>query len=216
MKTSETSVLRDLVDNPPMLHVWDGQSRVGGFQTYVATRLVDFVSSQLGGSQFKALETGAGLTTLIFKALGASTVTSIDPTENLGARIHDEAIARGIDSEGISIIEERSELALPQLVANGFQCDVFLIDGAHGWPNVFVDFCYGYMCLRQGGLLLVDDIQLYSVQQLFLFLSAQPGFTCISNSQDRKLAAFTKDTAETSVTPWESMQPFIMENTSEE
>ena len=54
----------------------------------------------------------------------------------------------------------------------GTTIDLALIDGSHGWPTVFVDFCYVYAMLRKGGVVIVDDIQLHSVKELARLLTA--------------------------------------------
>jgi hypothetical protein len=50
---------------------------------------------------------------------------------------------------------------LPKLFESERRYDLCLIDGSHAWPTVFVDFCFANACLRQGGLLMLDDVQLH-------------------------------------------------------
>ena len=83
------------------------------------------------------------------------------------------AAERGISTEPLRFICDYSELALPKLVEEGEQYDVAFIDGCHNWPAVFVDFCYMNMLLPAGGTILLDDLHLYSVAELFNFLRRQ-------------------------------------------
>jgi hypothetical protein len=72
-------------------------------------------------------------------------------------------------------------------------------------------FCYANMCLRKSGLLIIDDVQLHSVKQLFLLLKAQPGFVQTSVQWDWKLGAFVKET-EDRFLPDFAGQPFLVMN----
>lgn len=85
-----------------------------------------------------------------------------------------------------------------------------LIDGGHGWPTVFVDFCYSNAMLRRGSLLLLDDIQLHSVAELSRLLGQQPGFTL--KEQLQKLQVWEKDVDQLWL-PEHSRQPYIVEMT---
>jgi hypothetical protein len=199
-----------LLADPPVLHIWDGKPRVGGMGGEVGHRLVRNIRALPIADTFDVLETGAGLSTLLFLALGVTSITSIDPTAGLRDRVFAEAGSRGIDVRPLDYIEERSELVLPKLVESERRYDLCLIDGSHSWPTVFVDFCYANACLRQGGLLLLDDVQLHSVRQLFLLLAAQPGYRLVSEQWDWKLAAFVKETGEPFLP---QVQPFLVTST---
>src|SRR5688572_25311232 len=80
---------------------------------------------------------------------------------------------------------ERSELVLPRLLLEerglGRPFHFALIDGGHGWPTVFVDFCYLNALLGVGGLLALDDVQLYSVKELARFLAADARFPLVAD-----------------------------------
>jgi Methyltransferase domain len=209
--TGENPRLVDaLLTDPPVLHVWSGVPRVGGMGGEVGHRLVRNIRARPPSVTFDVLETGAGLSTLLFLALGVTHITSVDPTEGLRDRLLAEAVSRGIDVSPLEYLEERSELALPGLLEEKREYDLCLIDGSHAWPTVFVDFCYANACLRRSGVVLLDDVQLHSVRQLFLLLAAQPGYRLISEQWDWKLAAFIKETAEPFLS---QVQPFIASNT---
>ena len=199
-----------LVANPPELHIWGGEPRVGGMGGEVGHRLLRNIRSRPDADTFDVLETGAGLSTLLFLALGATSLTSIDPTPGLLDRIIAEAGSREIDVRPLEYVEERSELVLPKLLEDERRYDLCLIDGSHSWPTVFVDFCYANACLRQNGLLLLDDVQLHSVRQLFLLLAAQPGYRLVGEQWDWKLAAFVKETREPFLS---QVQPFLATST---
>ena len=91
-----------------------------------------------------------------------------------------------------------------------YSFDVGLIDGCHNWPAVFVDFCYINMVMPVGGTLFIDDIQLYSVKQLYLLLREQPEYEEVA--LDGKFATFRK-VIDCGFLPEWRFQPYIERNT---
>lgn len=70
--------------------------------------------------------------------------------------------AAGLD--GIStLVLERSQIALPRLVAEGFVADAAYVDGSHMFHLVFVDLFFLRQLVRPGGLVMLDDHQWPSV-----------------------------------------------------
>jgi Methyltransferase domain len=147
------------------------------------------------------IETGAGCS-----------VTSIAPDPKLGDRIRQEAEARDLDVARLTYVCDRSERALPRLALDQrATCEAAFIDGNHGWPTVMVDFCYLNMMLQRGGLLFIDDVQIYACTQLMLLLRGQPEFEQISLAG--KMATFRKVTREPFL-PDSAGEPFIMANST--
>src|SRR5262249_45302245 len=62
-----------------------------------------------------------------------------------------------------SLIEERSQIALPRLLGDGFVADAAFVDGSHIFHNVFVDLFYLRELVRPGGLVILDDCDYPSV-----------------------------------------------------
>jgi hypothetical protein len=62
---------------------------------------------------------------------------------------------------------------LPNLVVSN-RFDVVLIDGGHAFPIPFIDWHYTSQHLKKDGVLIVDDIDLRTVNILYEFLSKQP------------------------------------------
>src|SRR5262245_41458334 len=161
----DTTAATALLEQLPALHFWDGKPQVGGLDKQLGNCLIDAVTSIIDPA---IVETGAGASTLLFLSLEPRSLTTIAPDNQLRQRILDEAVNRGIVTSPLRFLVERSEVALPSLALAGESVDIAFIDGNHGWPAVFVDFCYINMMLRRDGLLFVDDLQLHSVAQLFL------------------------------------------------
>ncbi len=118
------------------------------------------------------LETGSGLSTLVFLAQGAfHTSVTLDGEEI--ERIHRYCEERGICTEQFSYSIGPSQFSLPALTDQS-ELDLVLIDGGHGFPIPFVDWLFCAPRLRLGGILIVDDTQLWTGAVLRDFLKADP------------------------------------------
>jgi hypothetical protein len=194
----------------PVLHVANGSrgAYTGGLNPRLGNVMIDEIRA-LGSPSI--IETGAGASTLLFMMLGCASVTSIAPDKSLGERIRMEAVRRELNLDTLTFINDRSERALPKLAASGTRCQAAFIDGDHGWPAVFVDFCYLNMMMDSGAVLFVDDVQIYACAQLMMLLRAQPEFEFVSVAA--KMATFRK-TSDRAFLPNHRRQPFIMMNSS--
>jgi len=120
--------------------------------------------------QWTTLETGCGLTTVALAALGTHhycVVPSIDEVKRL--RAYCESISLPLNR--VTFIVERSEDALPKL--DLYEFDLSIIDGRHAFPSPFIDFYYMAERLKLGGLLVVDDICIWTGRILSDFLESE-------------------------------------------
>lgn len=159
----------------PDLHSWDGGKtwNSGGFRAE-HLRVFHDVIRQLDSPVIA--ETGAGNSTITFLLARPQKLISIAPDAALRDRITDFCETNGINTAPLEFFVDRSEIRLPLLHAGGGRLDLALIDGCHGWPSVFVDFCYLNAMLRKDGLIIVDDVQLHSVGELARLLKQEDGF----------------------------------------
>jgi hypothetical protein len=205
--TEPEAAARALLADPPKLHDWGRGWEVGGLTQRIGERLIDEIGRY---DSPRLIETGAGASTLLFCCLEPEVVTTIAPDAGLRDRMLEQASARGISTDRLRFICDRSELALPKLAEAGERCDAAFIDGSHNWPAVFVDFCYLNLMMPVGGTLFVDDVQLYSVAQLYMLLRKQEEFEYVG--LDDKMATFRKVLDRPWLPEWRS-QPYIEENT---
>ena len=207
MRTRE--IVEALIKDDPKVHDW-GQGLVsGGLNGDILTTLASYLLDEFGEGKFRSLETGAGLSTLVFAGSRPLRHIAVNPDAGLKERIVTEAGRRDIDLGSTRYITEFSEDVLPDL-AKTDKIDIALIDGGHGWPSVFVDFCYANMMLRQHGIMIVDDILLYPCTQLFLLLKHQPGWK-LEKLVYAKTAFFRKEYDQVRL-PDFGGQPFLMNN----
>ncbi|MET0386015.1 MAG: class I SAM-dependent methyltransferase [Polyangiales bacterium] len=84
-----------------------------------------------------------------------------------------------------TLIEERSEVALPKLLAqheNTF--DLVFIDGWHTFDHTLIDCFYSLRLLAVGGLLVIDDCDMASVGKAVAYLSQYPCLRRIGDVTD--------------------------------
>jgi predicted O-methyltransferase YrrM len=202
---------RALSADAPLLHVdRHGEPKHGGMNRQMGERFIQELSAMSGA---RIAETGSGVSTLIFLCLGASQVLSISPAPDLHERIRRAGEERGIDLGPLRFVDDRSETALPLLaLVEGVELDAGFIDGNHGWPAVFVDFCYLNRMLRPGGLMFIDDVQIFAVAQLVCLLRQQtPHYELVA--VEGKMATFRKGLGLDYLPDWR-MEPFIVDNTA--
>ena len=72
----DQDLVRDLLNDPPKLHIWGGTPQVGGMNKQIGNRIIEL----MGDLESPAvMETGAGVSTMLFLLLGARPMTTIAP-----------------------------------------------------------------------------------------------------------------------------------------
>ena len=101
-------------------------------------------------------------------------------------------------------IVDRSEQALPRLQLR--DVDVALIDGRHGFPAPFIDWYYLAEALKVGGLLIVDDVHIWTGDVLAQFLSVEKDWKLVADLP--RAVAFAKRGDSAQHKEW-TEQPFV-------
>jgi Methyltransferase domain len=150
------------------------------------------------------IETGVGASTVVFAACGANH-TAISPAPSEHQLVRDYCQQIGIDHSRINFIVGLSDDVLPSLLGRDRTLDVAFIDGAHSFPFPEVDWYYITRSLRIGGKLLMDDIPIPAVAQVFRHMRLEPNWR-LDGILDDRTAAFTM-LAEPDPELW-TQQPF--------
>jgi predicted O-methyltransferase YrrM len=106
-----------------------------------------------------------------------------------------------------SLVEERSQLALPRLVAESFVADAAFVDGSHIFHNVFVDLFYLRELVRPGGLVILDDCSFLSVATAARYFEINTGWQPESIAWPTRLRAFRLPKTRTEP-DFQSFRPF--------
>jgi hypothetical protein len=150
-------------------------------------------------------EIGCGLTTAIFAAKGAEHLC-VSPFADEHRRVAEWCAEQSIDTARVRFISERSDSVLPTLQTG--ELDLALVDGSHAFPHAFVDYWYLALPLKIGGVLVIDDVQIWTGQVLHDFLSAQPGWDLVHDWG--KTVAFRKTSALDELGAW-TRQPYVFD-----
>jgi predicted O-methyltransferase YrrM len=94
-----------------------------------------------------------------------------------------------------SLMRERSQLALPRLVAEELVAeeliaDAAFVDGSHIFHNVFVDLAYLRELVRPGGLVVLDDCDWPSVATAVRYFERNTGWQPVRITKSTRLRAF--------------------------
>jgi hypothetical protein len=166
------SKIENVLNGRPKLHQWGD----GGLEDVFLRRYVDHLAAlreEIGALEI--IETGAGLSTLLFLACEPARLVSIAPDAELQSRIFAAAEQFGVNATPLEFVCAGSQDALPGISSNQrFNCA--LIDGNHSFPMVFVDFFYMNRALGAKSSLTIDDVHLGSGRELFEVVRAQPEY----------------------------------------
>jgi predicted O-methyltransferase YrrM len=88
------------------------------------------------------------------------------------------------------LVPERSQIALPRLLADGFAADAAFVDGSHVFHNVFVDLFYLRELVRPGGLIILDDCTYLSVATAVRYFQVNTGWKPEPVAAPTRLRAF--------------------------
>ena len=161
-------ILKDIFSDLPQVHTELGNPEGGVWRTEQSC--YELIAAHCN-QHSRTLETGLGLSTLLFIRLG-TLHTCIAPwkteVDNLLSHCRDRQIA----TDRLTVIQGFSDEVLPTLPRTDL--DLVLIDGGHGFPTPIIDWYYGAGRLREGGILVIDDVHLPAVQLLLDFLNADP------------------------------------------
>jgi predicted O-methyltransferase YrrM len=197
------SVMRaeDLIGSPPNLHGVDASGRPESWA--LAPESLRLLNSAIQPGAH-TLETGAGVSTVLFAIHGTDHVC-VAPDAAEVERIRSFCAANGISADRIEFVVEASEDALPRLELG--ELDLVLIDGSHSFPTVFIDFHYGASHLRAGGLLFVDDVNLWGPRVLRDFLCEETSWE-LEDEVPLQTAVFRKGKQAGGVPNWTD-QPYV-------
>jgi hypothetical protein len=120
-----------------------------------------------------SVETGSGKTTLLFSHLSKNHV--VFALENGNKSISSVKKSELLNANNVTYIEGPTQKTLPRYVFNQ-KFDIALLDGPHAYPFPDLEYYYFYPNLIEGGLLLLDDIQIPSIRRMFEIIKADDMF----------------------------------------
>jgi predicted O-methyltransferase YrrM len=111
-----------------------------------------------------------------------------------------------------SLVQERSQIALPRLLGDGFVADAAFVDGSHIFHNVFVDLFFLRELVRPGGLMILDDCNHLSVATAVRYFEVNTGWEPVPIARPTRLRAFRLPNPRTEPS-FTSFRPFGVDET---
>jgi hypothetical protein len=164
--TQRVALINELFNDMPQVHKEFGNPEGGVWRT--DRSCYEFIASHCDHNS-QTLETGLGLSTMLFVRLG-TLHTCIAPWNTEIENLQSYCRNRNISTDTLTLIQGFSDKVLPTLPQTVL--DLVLIDGGHGFPTPIIDWYYSAGRLRQGGILVIDDIHLPAVRLVIDFLNA--------------------------------------------
>jgi Methyltransferase domain len=116
-------------------------------------------------------ETGCGGSTIVLShASERHTTFAIEGPDRTISELRAHPDLR---SDRVAFVEGETKETTPRWQAET-DLDLVLLDGPHAYPLPQVELCYLFPRLRAGGWLVLDDLQIRSVHELFRFLRKEP------------------------------------------
>jgi hypothetical protein len=197
------AVLARILEDPPTVHALAGEGTDGPMGIWATDVDLYELIADVTERGSRTLETGLGLSTALFVALGAEHTCAAWGQEECD-RLVAWCASRGHPTDRLTLAVGDSTATLPGLAPT--ELDVVLIDGGHGFPTPSIDFHYGAQRLRVGGTLIVDDAPLYAVRQLLDVLDADPRWE--RTHRTRKWVAYRRRAAGEGPEDWWA-QPWL-------
>jgi len=146
--------------------------RAGSFQPWVFERLIHHAGERPVRA---SAETGTGRSTLLFSHLSARHLVFTKDDRGAGDSLADVQASDLLRREAVEFVLGPTQETLPShCFADPLQ--LVLIDGPHAFPCPQLEYHFLAPHLETDGLLVVDDLHLRSVNDLFRFLRADAMF----------------------------------------
>ena len=120
-----------------------------------------------------SVETGAGASTLLFSHMSPDHVIfAMDVGTNSVPAIESSPLLR---REAVTLVEGPTQVTLPRHQFTD-PLQLVLIDGPHAYPFPDLEYYYLYPHLERDALLIVDDIHIPTISNMFEFIRADAMF----------------------------------------
>lgn len=123
-----------------------------------------------------SLETGSGKSTLIFSHISADhTVFALDKGNKSIQNVKQSPL---FNSKAVRFVDGPTQKTLRDFTFES-SLQIALIDGPHGYPFPDLEYYYIYPHLEEGGLLILDDIDIPMIYNLFGFIRRDEMFSLL-------------------------------------
>ena len=169
MEPSPRTLADVLKDNPQFHRLADIHGELDPALTSWAARLhtLEAMQSYLRPGM-RTLETGCGHSTVMF-ALNGVEHYCVTPARGETERVQEFCQGKGIDASGLHFLVGNSQDELAKLPPDS-RLDLVFIDGGHFFPIPCIDWYYCDLHLKEGGILVLDDLRIPTVRMVYDFM----------------------------------------------
>lgn len=125
-----------------------------------------------------SVETGTGASTLIFSHLSESHTVFATDSDRSVTMVRRNPL---LNPQVTTFVEGPTQKTLPAYAFHS-PLEAVLLDGPHAYPFPDLEYFYLYPHLAKDGLLVIDDIHIPSIQNLFRFVSRDDMFELLEVS----------------------------------
>lgn len=132
----------------------------------VPNRVLREIARRCAGGLTQSVETGTGRTTLLLSHLSPDHLVFAKQDRGAGDSLDRVRSSPVLTPDVVRFVEGPTQRTVPVYDFTE-RFDFALIDGPHGFPFPYVEYCYLYPHIAPGGLLVIDDLQIPSIRPLF-------------------------------------------------
>jgi hypothetical protein len=178
----DETLLADIIQTAPTLHAAG---------PLASPKVLRALACHLGAQPVHhSMETGAGVSTLLFSHLSED--HAVFAVDGGSGSIHNVKTSPLFNAATTSFVEGPTQRTLPAY-RPGHRLQAALLDGPHGFPFPQLEYYYVYPLLQEKALLILDDIHIRSVHDLYNFLRADDMFELVEVIE--RTAFFRRTTA---------------------
>jgi hypothetical protein len=181
-------ILQDVIELPAQWH---------GAGTFNRPALEKLMQHACGLNINDSVETGTGKTTLLFSHLSAHHTVFAKDDSGDGDSLQVVRQSPILRKDRVEFVVGPTQKTLPNYEFKA-KLQIVLIDGPHGYPFPDLEYYYLYPQVSEGGLLVLDDINIPTVFKLFEFLREERMFQLLDVVET---TAFFKRTSEQVLDP---------------
>jgi FkbM family methyltransferase len=135
-----------------------------------------YLETYFGGRPVRVIETGCGASTILFSHYAEKHYSfCYDDRQSENSSVAFATEFPGFRADKVEWVFGPTQLTVPKHAITE-PVDIVLIDGPHGFPYAELEYYYFYRLLRENSILIIDDIHIPTLRNLFNFLSQDDMF----------------------------------------
>jgi len=131
------------------------------------------IARRCAGGLNHSVETGTGRTTLLLSHLSRDHTVFTKQDRGDGDSLDRVRASSLFAPDAVQFVEGPTQVTVPRYAFTE-RFDFAMLDGPHGFPFPYVEYCYIYPHITSEGLLVVDDVQIPTIRVMVDILRQDP------------------------------------------